>query len=95
MSRCSDSFSHVVDSHLRENAMVLTLLSRISCDIARRAAGRRLLSASAAARAPVILPDLSYDYGELEPAINGEIMKIHHTKHHQVYLCVEGTSQGT
>ena len=30
------------------------------------------------------MPDLTYDYGELEPAISGEIMKIHHTKHHQV-----------
>lgn len=74
---------------------MLALISRISCDIARRAAGRRLLSASAAARAPVTLPDLSYDYGELEPAISGEIMKIHHTKHHQVYRCIEEAPQGS
>ncbi|CAA7389275.1 unnamed protein product [Spirodela intermedia] len=32
------------------------------------------------------LPDLSYDYGALEPAISGEIMKIHHQKHHQAYI---------
>lgn len=32
------------------------------------------------------LPSLSYDYGELEPAIRGEIMQIHHTKHHQAYV---------
>lgn len=32
------------------------------------------------------LPDLSYDYGELEPAISGEIMKLHHQKHHQTYI---------
>ncbi|XP_024530400.1 superoxide dismutase [Mn], mitochondrial isoform X2 [Selaginella moellendorffii] len=32
------------------------------------------------------LPDLDYDYGELEPAISGEIMKLHHTKHHQTYI---------
>ncbi|KAF9594533.1 hypothetical protein IFM89_033503 [Coptis chinensis] len=32
------------------------------------------------------LPDLGYDYGDLEPAISGEIMKIHHTKHHQTYV---------
>lgn len=32
------------------------------------------------------LPDLKYDYGELEPAISGTIMKIHHTKHHQTYI---------
>eukprot|EP00301_Raphidiophrys_heterophryoidea_P015417 c24040_g1_i1.p1 GENE.c24040_g1_i1~~c24040_g1_i1.p1 ORF type:complete len:245 (-),score=58.27 c24040_g1_i1:70-759(-) len=32
------------------------------------------------------LPDLSYDYGELEPFISADIMKIHHTKHHQTYI---------
>lgn len=32
------------------------------------------------------LPDLSYDYGALEPAISGEIMQIHHQKHHQAYI---------
>ncbi|KAI3994190.1 hypothetical protein MKX01_012447 [Papaver californicum] len=32
------------------------------------------------------LPDLDYDYGALEPAISGEIMKIHHQKHHQAYI---------
>ena len=29
------------------------------------------------------LPDLPYDYGALEPVIAADIMKIHHTKHHQ------------
>ena len=32
------------------------------------------------------LPDLSYDYGALEPAISGEIMQLHHQKHHQAYI---------
>ncbi|PWA51719.1 Manganese/iron superoxide dismutase [Artemisia annua] len=32
------------------------------------------------------LPDLPYDYGSLEPAISGEIMQIHHQKHHQTYV---------
>lgn len=32
------------------------------------------------------LPDLPYDYGALEPAISGEIMQIHHQKHHQTYI---------
>jgi len=32
------------------------------------------------------LPPLDYDYGALEPAISGEIMQIHHTKHHQAYV---------
>ncbi|CAH9077156.1 unnamed protein product [Cuscuta epithymum] len=32
------------------------------------------------------LPDLDYDYGALEPAISGEIMQLHHQKHHQAYI---------
>lgn len=32
------------------------------------------------------LPDLTYGYGALEPAINGEIMQLHHQKHHQTYI---------
>lgn len=32
------------------------------------------------------LPALKYDYEALEPHICGEIMKIHHTKHHQGYI---------
>jgi len=32
------------------------------------------------------LPDLPYDYGALEPVISGEIMQLHHSKHHQTYV---------
>jgi len=32
------------------------------------------------------LPDLPYDYKELEPVISGEIMELHHKKHHQAYV---------
>ncbi|KAH6762866.1 manganese superoxide dismutase 1 [Perilla frutescens var. hirtella] len=32
------------------------------------------------------LPDLPYDYGDLEPAISAEIMQLHHQKHHQAYI---------
>ncbi|KAI3856846.1 hypothetical protein MKW92_015548 [Papaver armeniacum] len=32
------------------------------------------------------LPDLPYDYGALEPVISGEIMQLHHQKHHQTYV---------
>lgn len=61
--------------------------SRIACNAARRvpSAGRMLSSSAAARGTAAVLPDLTYDYGELEPAISGEIMKIHHTKHHQVH----------
>ncbi|WP_219420089.1 superoxide dismutase [Pseudonocardia nigra] len=32
------------------------------------------------------LPDLPYDYGALDPHIAGEIMQLHHSKHHQTYV---------
>ncbi|WP_028933198.1 superoxide dismutase [Pseudonocardia spinosispora] len=32
------------------------------------------------------LPDLSFDYGALEPHVSGEIMELHHSKHHQTYV---------
>ena len=32
------------------------------------------------------LPDLPYDYSALEPAISGQIMELHHSKHHQTYV---------
>jgi Fe-Mn family superoxide dismutase len=32
------------------------------------------------------LPDLSYDYGALEPNISGLIMELHHDKHHLAYV---------
>eukprot|EP01038_Epipyxis_sp_PR26KG_P007681 gene7681-10451_t len=34
----------------------------------------------------LILPDLVYDYGALEPVISAEIMQIHHSKHHAAYI---------
>src|SRR3954451_11755678 len=33
-----------------------------------------------------VLPDLPYDYGALEPHISGEIMELHHDKHHAAYV---------
>lgn len=32
------------------------------------------------------LPELPYDYKALEPVISGEIMQIHHQKHHNAYV---------
>ena len=32
------------------------------------------------------LPDLPYDYAALEPAIIGQIMELHHDKHHATYV---------
>jgi superoxide dismutase, Fe-Mn family len=32
------------------------------------------------------LPDLDYDFGALEPHISGQIMELHHGKHHKAYV---------
>lgn len=32
------------------------------------------------------LPDLTYDYGALDPSISGQIMELHHSKHHAAYI---------
>jgi Fe-Mn family superoxide dismutase len=33
-----------------------------------------------------VLPDLDYDHGALEPHISGQIMELHHGKHHKAYV---------
>src|SRR5659263_724568 len=38
------------------------------------------------------LPDLPYDYGALEPSISGQIMELHHSKHHQEYVAGTNTA---
>src|SRR5690606_31970826 len=38
-------------------------------------------------------PDLPYDYGALEPHINGHILELHHDKHHAAY--VKGANDAT
>lgn len=41
---------------------------------------------AAASRHKHTLPDLTYDYGALEPHISAEIMQLHHSKHHATYV---------
>ncbi|MGE0685446.1 MAG: superoxide dismutase [Dehalococcoidia bacterium] len=38
------------------------------------------------------LPDLTYDYVALEPHISGEIMALHHGKHHAAYVAGANTT---
>lgn len=38
------------------------------------------------------LPDLAYDYGALDPHIAGEIMELHHSKHHAAYVAGANTT---
>lgn len=47
---------------------------------------RRSLRAFSTAPAKATLPSLPYDFGALAPAISGEIMEIHHAKHHNTYV---------
>jgi len=54
--------------------------------VARRAALPSLARSYSAATTNFKLPDLPYDYAALEPIVSGEIMTIHHTKHHQTYV---------
>jgi len=35
---------------------------------------------------PYTLPDLDYDYSALEPHVSGEVMELHHGKHHAAYV---------
>ena len=36
-------------------------------------------------RYAAVLPELPYQYHELEPYISADIMELHHSKHHQTY----------
>ncbi|KAK8093587.1 superoxide dismutase protein [Apiospora hydei] len=66
-----------------------TTALRTAGQAARGAMGARPASAAGAltfARGKATLPDLSYDYGALEPHISGKIMEIHHKGHHQTYV---------
>ena len=38
------------------------------------------------------LPDLAYDYAALDPHIAGEIMELHHSKHHAAYVAGANTA---
>ncbi|HEV7951220.1 MAG TPA: superoxide dismutase [Glaciihabitans sp.] len=38
------------------------------------------------------LPDLPYDYSALAPSISGQIMELHHSKHHQAYVTGANTA---
>lgn len=37
-------------------------------------------------RTKYTLPDLPYEYKALEPVISGDIMALHHSKHHATYV---------
>ena len=63
---------------------MLAATTRI-CRVGLTALGSPLLS-SGVSKGKHTLPDLPYDYKALEPVISGEIMQIHHQKHHATYV---------
>jgi len=66
---------------LRQSAL-RTALRTATPSAVKRAA----IASTTFTRSKVTLPDLAYDYGALEPAISGQIMELHHSKHHQTYV---------
>mmetsp|Transcript_1769 Transcript_1769/g.2491 ORF Transcript_1769/g.2491 Transcript_1769/m.2491 type:complete len:231 (+) Transcript_1769:15-707(+) len=54
----------------------------------------RFFSASAETKDAYKLPELDYGYGALEPHISGEIMEIHHSKHHNTYVTNLNKTEG-
>jgi Fe-Mn family superoxide dismutase len=71
--------------HLARSAPAI---SRASSTAAHSLAStsRSLATLSSAASSSFKLPDLPYDFGALEPALSGEIMRLHHGKHHAAYV---------
>ncbi|KAF3926495.1 hypothetical protein AA313_de0208699 [Arthrobotrys entomopaga] len=66
--------------------MSLAAATRSTLFRATKASSVRALGSITAVRTKYTLPDLPYDYGALEPHISGQIMEIHHKKHHQTYV---------
>ncbi|KAI5293161.1 hypothetical protein KEM52_005784, partial [Ascosphaera acerosa] len=70
---------------LLQNPIRVGLRSVSSASVSRTA-GIAGITAGARHVSQVSLPDLPYDFGALEPAISGQIMETHYTKHHQTYV---------
>ncbi|KAI0786261.1 Manganese/iron superoxide dismutase [Abortiporus biennis] len=62
------------------------MLTTLARTVARPRLATASLSLRAASASVHTLPPLDYAYDALEPHISGEIMTLHHTKHHQTYV---------
>lgn len=62
------------------------MLSAVARAVKIGAAKQTACLSYAGARTKHTLPDLPYDYNALEPFISADIMKLHHSKHHQTYV---------
>jgi len=68
------------------STLVHSSLARATLRSSARAHPQAGLAAASFVRGKATLPDLKYDYGALEPAISGQIMELHHSKHHATYV---------
>lgn len=66
--------------------MALALIRRKFVGVAPGLGARAMCSPTVAGPEPVTLPELPYAYSALEPHISGEIMELHHSKHHKTYV---------
>ncbi|KAI4226000.1 MAG: hypothetical protein L6R36_003499 [Xanthoria steineri] len=67
-------------------AMSQAILRPSTARAAFRAVSRTKSLSTSFVRNKATLPDLPYDYAALEPAISGQIMELHHSKHHNTYV---------
>ncbi|KAJ2741220.1 Superoxide dismutase [Mn], mitochondrial [Coemansia sp. BCRC 34301] len=65
--------------------MLRTITKTAGTAVAGKQAVRQI-GALGATRGKHTVPDLDYDYNELEPVISAKIMKLHHDKHHAAYV---------
>ncbi|KAL8691089.1 MAG: hypothetical protein Q9224_004256 [Gallowayella concinna] len=66
--------------------MSRTLLRSSTARAALRTVSQAKPASTTFVRNKATLPDLPYDYAALEPAISGQIMELHHSKHHNTYV---------
>jgi len=62
------------------------MLRKTASRFARHAAAAAPRGCAGRGLATVVLPDLPYDFGALQPVVSGEIMALHHGKHHAAYV---------
>jgi len=62
------------------------LLSSKASPLKNQSWSKNASGGSLVSRSISTLPDLPYDYSDLNPVIIPEIMELHHKKHHQTYV---------
>ncbi|KAL9051908.1 MAG: hypothetical protein Q9206_004517 [Seirophora lacunosa] len=81
-----DAARNGVSKQLHLSIMSSTILRPSTARTTFRAIARTKPLSTTFVRNKATLPDLPYDYAALEPAISGQIMELHHSKHHNTYV---------